>query len=229
MTISLVFVVTSHDVLGSSGNRSGSWLEEIAVPWRLFSEAGYRLSIASPKGGAAPIDPMSIEPGWISDAGRRFLADPQASAAIADTQPLDSVDGDAHDAIFLVGGTATTWDFPHNSALKRLVERHVAREAVVAAICHGVIGLISALDPQGEPLIKNRRLTAISNAEDFMMGVDKMLPVLPEDMIRKLRGLYSCAGPATEHVVCEPPLFTGQNPASAGLLARSIVDHFARR
>ena len=85
MAKKILFIVTSHGELGSSGNASGSWLEELATPYWQFVDAGFDVAIASPKGGKAPIDPMSLEDAWISDNGRRFLADATASAKLNGT------------------------------------------------------------------------------------------------------------------------------------------------
>ncbi|WP_157217435.1 type 1 glutamine amidotransferase domain-containing protein [Flavisphingomonas formosensis] len=228
MNKNFLFIVSSHGELGSSGNKTGSWMEELAAPYWRFRDAGYAVTIASPKGGAAPIDPMSVEDNWLSDAGRRFRADPMANAAIADTVSLDTVDGDAFAGVFMVGASATTWDFPHNPALKGIIEGYFAQGKVIAAVCHGVIALVQAVDANGEPLVKNRQLTSISNAEDVMMGLDKIVPVLPEEMLRKLRAIYSAAAPLAAHVVTDPPFFTGQNPASADPLALAILAHLER-
>ena len=228
MSKTFLFVVSSHDTLGSTGNPTGSWLEELASPYWRFIDAGYSVAIASPKGGKAPIDPMSFEDAWISDAARRFRDDAQAQAAIDGTLALDDVNGDDYLGIYLVGGSATTWDFPHNAALKRLVESYFAQDKVIGAVCHGVIGLVQAVDANGEPLVKNRKVTSISNAEDVLMGLDKIVPVLPEEMLRKLRGLYTASAPFTANVVIDPPLFTGQNPASADGLGEAMVAHLQR-
>jgi putative intracellular protease/amidase len=224
-----LLVLTSHRELGTTGNKTGSWLEELAAPYWRFVDAGFRVVLASPKGGVAPLDPMSLEEAWISPAGRRFLTDPGAGDALKHTVALDQIDSAGMDGIFLVGGTATTWDFPHNATLKRIIEEFHPQGKVIAGVCHGVIGLIQAVDRNGEPLVKNRQLTAISNAEDVMMGVDKVVPVLPEDMLRKLRAIYSATAPFAEHVVCDPPFFTGQNPASADALAVKIVAHVQKK
>lgn len=228
MSKAFLFVVTSHDQLGTTGSKSGSWLEELAAPYWRLRDAGYEIDIASPKGGAAPLDPMSLADEWISAAGRRFRADEQAARQLAATRRLDTVNPKDYAGVFLVGGTATVWDFPNNDALRRIIEEYFPQGKVVAAVCHGVIGLTQAVDSNGEPLVRNRKVTSISNAEDVMMGIDKIVPVLPEEMLRKLRATYSCAAPLAEHVVVDPPLFTGQNPASADPLARSILEHLQR-
>src|SRR3546814_3617354 len=72
-----------------------------------------------------------------------------------------------------------------------MLSLHAALPIVVAASSHGVTGLTFALDPSGEPLIKNRRITCINEIEVAAAGLDKVLPLLPEKMVRKMRGLYS--------------------------------------
>ena len=228
MSKAFLFILSSHDELGTTGDKTGSWLEELAAPYWCLRDAGYAIDFASPKGGSAPIDPMSLEDNWLSDAGRRFLADAESSAALAGTSRLDDVDPRRYRGLFMVGGAATTWDFPTNAALKAIIEDYFAQDKVIGGVCHGVVGLVQAVDPNGEPLVKNRKVTSISIAEDVMMGLDRVVPVLPEEMLRKLRAVYSCAAPLGEHVVVDAPFFTGQNPASAGPLGDAIVAHLAR-
>lgn len=220
-----LFILSSHEDLGNSGMKTGSWLEELAAPYWRYVDAGFEVETASPKGGIAPLDPMSLEDSWISEAGRRFLKDETARNIIAKTIRLEDADPERYDGIYLVGGTATTWDFPHDPHIKRLAEAFFSASKVISGICHGVVGLSQAVDQHGEPIIKNRKITAISNAEDMLMGVDKIVPVLPEELLRKQRALYSAGPPMSEHVVCDAPFFTAQNPASAGLLATKIIEH----
>src|SRR3546814_10383011 len=122
-----LFVVTSHEDLGDTGNKTGSWLHELAAPYWRFRDAGYDVVIASPKGGMAPLDPTSLEESWISDAGRRFQADEEASADLANTRRLDDIEPAGYAGVFLVGGTATTWDFPGNA---KKIGRASCRERV---------------------------------------------------------------------------------------------------
>src|SRR3546814_9928608 len=85
-----------------------------------------------------------------------------------------------------------------------MLSLHAALPIVVAASSHWFTGLTFALDPSGEPLIKNRRITCINEIEVAAAGLDKVLPLLPEKMVRKMRGLYSAGAPETEHVVVDP-------------------------
>src|SRR3546814_20090309 len=108
-----------------------------------------------------------------------------------------------------------------------MLSLHAALPIVVAASSHWFTGLTFALDPSGEPLIKNRRITCINEIEVAAAGLDKVLPLLPEKMVRKMRGLYSAGAPETEHVVVAPPFFSGQNFASAAALATMFFLHLS--
>ncbi|MFC3053231.1 type 1 glutamine amidotransferase domain-containing protein [Kordiimonas pumila] len=228
MTKKILFVVSSHADLGNSGDKAGSWLEELASPYWQLEDAGYQVILASPKGGKAPLDPISIQDQWLSDAGRRFLDDDEASEKLSNTILLDEINPSDFIGIYLVGGAATTWDFPNNAAIKKIVEAYYSDSKIIGGVCHGVVGLVQAVDKSGEPIVKNKQVTSVSIAEDVMFGLDRIVPVLPEEMLRKLRAIYSSAEPLVEHVVVDPPFFTGQNPASAEPLGKAIVDHLNR-
>jgi putative intracellular protease/amidase len=53
----ILMVLTSHDQLGDTGLKTGFWLEEFAVPYFVFRDAGVDLTLVSPKGEQPPIDP----------------------------------------------------------------------------------------------------------------------------------------------------------------------------
>jgi putative intracellular protease/amidase len=218
-----VFVLTSQVDYGNSGMHCGSWLEELAQPYYALKDAGHTIVLASIAGGVAPLDPLSLEPQWQSAVGRRFLDDADAAAQMAATARLEEVAAEEFDAMVLVGGTGGTWDFPDCAPLQRLIERVNARSGVVAGICHGVIGLVQARGSDGLPLVRGRKVTSISNAEDEIMGADKIVPVLPEDALRRVGAFYLAAPPFAANVVQDGNLITAQNPASAGPLGEAIA------
>ena len=45
----ILMVLTSHDVLGKTGRKTGFWLEEFAAPYFVFRDAGVELTLASRK------------------------------------------------------------------------------------------------------------------------------------------------------------------------------------
>src|SRR3954470_8197437 len=62
--MNILMVLTSHDTLGNTGNKTGFWLEEFAAPYYVFRDAGVQLTLASPKGWASnhPSTPRVIPP-----------------------------------------------------------------------------------------------------------------------------------------------------------------------
>jgi len=103
-------VLTSHDRLGDTGRKTGFWLEELAAPYHVFKEAGFEITLASPKGGRPPLDPKSAEPDVQTDATRRFEADAEASNSLASTVKLADVSADDFDTVFYPGGHGPMWD-----------------------------------------------------------------------------------------------------------------------
>jgi len=216
----ILFVLTSHSLLGDSGNRTGTWLEELAVPYYAFVDSGHTVTLASIVPGTAPLDPMSLEAPWITKQGQRFLDDERAQAQLRATPGIASVDAARFDALYLVGGAGAVWDFPANTALGNIIAS-VSRAGVIGAICHGVSGLLNPV--AGSPFAKSRALTAITNAEDEMGGFDKLVPMLPETALKAAGATFSAAEPFQAHVIQDDRLVTGQNPASAGPLAARML------
>ena len=73
--MNILLVPTSHDTLGSTGRKTGFWLEEFATPYYVFKDAGAKVTLASPLGGQPPLDPKSDEATAQTDATRRFKSD----------------------------------------------------------------------------------------------------------------------------------------------------------
>ncbi len=223
MTGSVLMVLTSHQHLGNTGVLTGSWLEELAAPYYTFLDAGLAVELLSIAGGSAPIDPLSSKADWLLDAGIRFLADSHAQEKLRSTAAVSTMCADSCDAIFFVGGSGTAWDFPLNADIKRLVEAMNRRRALIAGVCHGVLGLIAAEAEDGLSLLKGRRVTGISNREDELAGVAQVVPLLPEEHLKKVGAIYLAAAPFEANVVTDGHIITGQNPASAQPLAQAIV------
>lgn len=221
----VLLVVTSHNRLGDSGQGTGAWLEELAQAYYTVADAGYAVDLASPRGGKAPLDPTSCEATWLSETGKRFVGDATAMGKVEITKALTSVDSERYRGIYLVGGAGAVWDMPNCAALGAVIAKMLAAGRPVAAVCHGVAGLASARTLEGEPLVKGRKVTAFSNAEEEQVGYVPLLPLLPENLLRSLGADYICAEPWKECVVTDGTLLTGQNPASAAPLARALLTH----
>ena len=80
----ILMIVTSTDRFDET-HKTGLWFEEFAVPYNKFIEAGYVVTVASLKGGKAPIDPASEN--LIDDIKWQ-----DAKQALGDTVTLETVD-----------------------------------------------------------------------------------------------------------------------------------------
>ncbi len=222
MAFGVLFVLTSQDRLGDTDTAAGSWLEELAAPYFVLSDAGCKVDFASIKGGRAPLDPASLEAPWLTPNGTRLLEDADIRARLDATPALATVSTDAYDAVFLVGGAAVMWDFPKDPALGKVLREFAQKGRVTGGVCHGVAGF---LNPLAGPIITGRQLTCISDQEDVLAGYDKLVPFMPESPLRKAGARLSFAPePFGCHAVRDGRLITGGNPASAGRCGELILE-----
>ena len=220
----ILFVLTSHDRLGTTGEKTGFWLEEFAAPYYALSDAGAIITLASPEGGKPPIDPKSTLPENQTEATRRFEVDDAAQAQLAVTRKLADISATAFDAIFLPGGHGPMWDLAVDTTSIALIEAFAKAGKPVAAVCHAPVALTNARGPDDKFLVSGKRVTGFSNEEEQAVGLASVVPFLLEDRIRERGGLYRRGPLWAPHVEVDGKLVTGQNPASSVPVARSLLD-----
>ncbi|MBM0231333.1 type 1 glutamine amidotransferase domain-containing protein [Micromonospora sp. STR1_7] len=219
----VLMVLTSHDQLGDTGRKTGFWLEELATPYYRFRDAGWDVTLASPHGGRAPLDPKSTEPDFQTDQTRRFEADAEAERQLGSTVRLDSVSADDFDTVFYPGGHGPLWDLAEDDNSVKLIERMVAAGKPIALVCHAPGTLRHCTAPDGEPLVAGRRVTGFTDSEEEYMGLTKVVPFLVEDELVAKGAEFSKAGNFEPYVVTDGLLVTGQNPASSGPAADELI------
>jgi putative intracellular protease/amidase len=224
MNMKILIVLTSHDKLGDTGQKTGFWLEELAAPYYVFKDAGAEITLASPKGGQPPLDPKSNDPAFQTDATRRFEADPEAKAALAATHKLSDVSSKDFDAVFYPGGHGPLWDLAEDPVSVRLIESTIEAGKPVAAVCHAPAVLRHVKTPDGKPLVQNKKVTGFTNTEEEAVGLTKVVPFLVEDMLKRNGGVFSKVGDWQPYVVTDGLLITGQNPASSTDAAGALLD-----
>ena len=222
--MNILMVLTSHDRLGDTGKKTGFWLEEFAAPYYVLKDAGHSITLASPKGGQPPLDPKSDEPDAHTEATNRFKADAEAQAQLANTERLDSVSAGNLDGLFYAGGHGPLWDLAEDADSKALIEAMLAADKPVALVCHAPAVLKNVTSPDGQPLVKGRRVTGFTNAEEEAVGLTKVVPFLVEDELRRQGANFSEGGTFKPHVVRDGLLITGQNPPSSEPAAEALLE-----
>ncbi len=219
----ILMVLTSHDRLGDTGEKTGFWLEEFAGPYYVFKDAGAQIVLASPKGGQPPLDPRSDAPAAQTANTARFRQDAEASAALAATHKLAEVAGGDYDAVFYPGGHGPLWDLAEDRDSIRLIEATLAAGKPLGAVCHAPGVLRHAKAADGTPLVKGRSVTGFTNTEEAAVGLTKVVPFLVEDMLKANGGTYSKKGDWQSYAITDGKLVTGQNPASSEAAAAAVL------
>jgi putative intracellular protease/amidase len=213
----ILMVVTGHSEL-PNGHKTGLWLEEYAVPYNEFVNAGFDVVTASPQGGEAPIDPRSFEEDKASSTYANALEQ------VKQTKRLADVDPGPFDALFFPGGHGPMFDLANDARVKELVRHFAEAGKVYAAVCHGPAALIGATTQSGQQIILGKRVTAFTNSEEREVQLDKVVPFLLEDKLREGGARFEESPNWTDHVVVDGDLVTGQNPQSSASTARAVIE-----
>lgn len=222
----ILVVLTSHGKLGDTGKPTGWYLSELAHPYDVLTAQGFHLTLASPTGGTAPLDPSSIEAASDDSISQRFLT--EQNALWEATEPLVSFLGRADEfaAVFFPGGHGPMFDLAVDPTSQALVQEFAEKGKVVAAVCHGPAALVGVSGPGGY-FLEGKAVTGFTNAEEEAVGLDAVVPFALEDRLAEVVGKGGRFEKATENwaekVVVDGKLITGQNPASAKGVAEAIA------
>lgn len=219
----ILMVLTSHDKLGDTGNKTGFWLEEFAAPYYVFKDAGAEITLASPKGGQPPLDPSSDADDAQTDATKRFKSDDAAQKELANTEVLSSVSADGFDTIFYPGGHGPLWDLAEDKASIHLIESFAASDRPVGAVCHAPAVFKHTKGTDDKPLVSGKTVTGFTNTEEEAVGLTDVVPFLVEDMLKTNGGTYKKGDDWASFVVTDGKLVTGQNPASSEEAAHKLL------
>jgi putative intracellular protease/amidase len=221
--MNILMVLTSHDKLGTTGKKTGFWLEEFAAPYYVFKDAGANITVVSPAGGQPPLDPSSDTPDAQTDDTRRFKADTAAQDVLAHTGKLSGVSGEDFDALFYPGGHGPLWDLAEDAHSIKLIESMAAAGKTISAVCHAPGVFKNAKAADGSLLVKGKKVTGFTNTEEAAVKLTDIVPFLVEDMLTKNGGVYSKGADWQSYVVTDGKLITGQNPASSAAAAKAVL------
>jgi putative intracellular protease/amidase len=221
-TMKVLIVLTSHDRLGETREKTGFWLEEFAAPYYVFKDGGAEITLASPKGGQPPVDARSEAEDFQTEATRRFNADESAKDLLSRTLKLSSVRPGDFDVIFYPGGHGPVWDLAEDRDSIALLEAMTIANKPVGAVCHGVAVLRHA-KLNGVPLVRGRTVTSFTNTEEEAVGMTKVVPYLVEDMLKGNGARYVRGEDWAPFVTSDGNLVTGQNPASSRGVAEQLL------
>ncbi|NIR35273.1 MAG: type 1 glutamine amidotransferase domain-containing protein [Actinobacteria bacterium] len=218
-------IATNHGVL-DIGKPTGVFASELTVPYYAFLDAGMTVDVASPAGGVIPVDPQSLKPVLRTEACDRFLADDELRAKVNGSLAVGALDMADYDLVYLAGGWGAAFDLGFSEELGRQITRANEEDRVIGGVCHGPLGLAQAKAPDGSPLVKGRRVTAVTDKQVRELGIEGT-PHHPETELRKLGAEFESESrfrdPFANHWVVDGNLVTGQNQNAAPMVAREML------
>ncbi|WP_291286087.1 type 1 glutamine amidotransferase domain-containing protein [Flavobacterium sp.] len=218
----VLFVVTSNDKLGNTGEKTGFWSEEFAAPYYELLDQGVEITIASPLGGQPPIDPKSADPASATADTKRFDADKTLQEKLKHTLKLSTINQKDYDAVFYPGGHGPLWDLVEDKNSIALIESFYTHKKPVAFVCHAP-AVLKNVKVNGVFLVKGKNVTGFTNAEEEAVGLTKVVPFLLEDALTQNGAKFSKEANWQPYAVQDGLLITGQNPASSKLVAGKLL------
>lgn len=190
----------------------------------MFKEKGYEVVIASPNGGAIPIDGGSMSEGFFTEPSKKFMHDAAAMNQFSHSIKLDTLSfpGDV-DLIYMPGGHGACVDFINNPALKKAIEDMYNAGKLVCTVCHGPMCLIECTKADGSPLVKGLKVTGFTDSEEEAVQKVDIVPFLLESKLKELGGDYEKAADWNSKVCVDGNLITGQNPQSSEAAAAAAI------
>lgn len=217
----ILIPVTNHATLGTTSQINGTYAPELTHAVHVFMEQGLDYTIASIKGGKAPIYGTDIEGDIINN---RLLGNEDFQERINNTILVSQVRYEDYDAIFYPGGFGLLTDLATNKDFAKLSAAHYENGGILGAVCHGPAGLLPIILSSGKPLLANKSVTAFTREEEIDFGTIDDIPFLLEESLARTAAQYSKVKPWQEFVVKDERVITGQNPASAHGVAKAIVE-----
>ena len=221
-SLNSLIITTSNNKLPDTAIKTGKWWEALVVPYYVFKDGGESITIVSTKGGQIPLDPIS-ESTEVSAEVTRFQHDSHAMYLMAHSLPLNEVKAKNFDFVFIADEYGAMCDFVDNKKLKQILEDFNRQNKPIGLVGHGVAALISLTTDDGEPFVKEKKLTSVSNSEEDAMQLNDKSPFLLESKLISLGALYSKGPDFASYVVADENIITGQNPSSSGETAKQLL------
>jgi putative intracellular protease/amidase len=218
----MLVVLTNTAKYPTLKRATGLWLGEAVHFVEKVQNAGYSVDYVSPSGGYVPIDPHSLQ--MAPDLDWAWYDDKDFMTRLGATLSPGLVKADDYSVIYYTGGHGVMYDFANNQPLQGIARKIYENKGMVAAVCHGVVGLLNIKLSDNSLLLKDRKVTGFSNIEEQLVELDKVVPFLTENELVARGGIYSKHDdPWKPYVVSDDRLITGQNPDSTALLAEEVL------
>lgn len=225
----VLFVVSAADhwtLKDGSEHPTGFWAEELAEPHRIFTEAGFDVTIAAPNGVAPTLDRVSIGPMGGSRSKREKIVDylKKIKDQIDHPVNLSEVNHEEYDLVFYPGGHGPMEDLATDATSGKILLERAQSGRTVAVLCHAPAALLAAKTNTGNAFA-GFQVTGLSNLEERFNPFSFKAKWLLEDALKDAGLKYEKNKlPYMSKVVVDRNLYSGQNPQSSVALAERLVE-----
>lgn len=218
----VLIVETNVQEYGKTGEPTGLWLGESAEFVADLQKAGIDYDFVSPKGGFVPLDPRSMK--YTNQEIMDVYEQPDfIKRGLQDTMKPEDVDPKNYDAIYYTGGHGVMWDFPDNSKMQDISREIYENGGYISAVCHGIAGLMNIKGSDGQYLIKDKKVTGFTTAEEVLAGKKNVVPFLNKDVATERGADFIKKRFYSEFAIADGRMITGQNPFSVHAVSKLLI------
>ena len=224
----VLIITTSQGILGDTGKKTGVYASEMTVPYYEFLDAKMQVDIASIKGGEIPIEPISLN--WLvaTPADKRFLKDVDFQKKVKSSLKIDDINFTRYDLVYMAGGWGAAYDLGFSEVLGCKISEAYSSKIILGSVCHGALGFLQAKDEKGNPLVKGRKMTAVTDKQVKELCIE-ITPQHPERELRAAGALFESktafwGDVFANHVVIDGTIVTGQNQNAGAETAQKMMD-----
>ena len=218
----VLMVVSNPAVSTTTGWPVGFWAAELTHAYKLFTDNGYDITIASPKGGKVEVDALSDSrdsSGYSKDdtISLKFLQDKSFMNLLENTKKVIDFSSGDFDAIVVVVGQGPMFTFKQQTDLQNKFLEFYNKGKIYAASCHETSLQLYLEDKDGNPLIQGKNMTGFTDEdEDFSdkyVG-KKAMPFRIEDEAKKPGAEFKKTNAFEPFAIKDGNLITGQQEHS---------------
>ncbi|MBI9010804.1 MAG: type 1 glutamine amidotransferase domain-containing protein [Clostridiales bacterium] len=221
-----LLITTSHDQLGDTGKVIGVYSSEMTIPYYHFLDANMTVDLASIKGGRIPIEPKSMKYPLATPSDNRFLKDKVLLNKVEHSLLIDDVNFKDYDIIFMAGGWGAAYDLGTSDVLGNKLTEANAEGILLGSVCHGALGFMKAKETNGEPLVKGKKITAVTDKQIKELKISQT-PMHPETELINLGADFqknvAFKDVFANLVVIDGNIVTGQNQNASAETAYKLM------
>jgi len=225
---SVLFVVSAADhwtLNDGTKHPTGFWAEELAEPHRLFTEAGYSITIATPDGVAPTVDQgsLSAQAAGGDDRVAELTAYLESLPALKSPASIADVTVADYDVVFYPGGHGPMEDLAVDKVSGQIMTDALESGRILGVLCHAPAAMLAAEAADGTWPFLGYRMTGFTDAEEALGGLAQKAPWLVQARVTELGAAFVEGASFGDHIEIDRNLYTGQNPASSASLAQAII------